>query len=252
MTARRAHFGLLGRVERHCINALVGRAPLYVVPDHLTALGFAGALVAGAALIGCRFSAWCLPFVYLGLFANWLGNSFDGALARHRRIERHRIGFLIDRASDVLSFGAMILALGLSPYLTWDAALMLFVAYLIHAIYTLMRMVVDGVQIIGLGGVGATEGRILIGVWVGVAQAARIDLGSIPSGIFHLTCGALLVAWFAVFARRVAADIVRIGALEQPAASVRNPGEDGGPSFIHDGEARLRVATTHGGAARRA
>ena len=37
---------------------------------------------------------------------------------------------------------------------------MLLVAYLIHAIYGLMKLVVDGVQYVGLGGVGATEIRL--------------------------------------------------------------------------------------------
>ena len=178
MAMRRQHFGVLSRPEQYCISGLIGRLPQYVLPDHLTALALGGAAIAALALIGGRLSGWFLVLFYLGLIANWFGDSFDGALARHRRIERHRVGFLLDRTSDILSFVVIILALGLSPYLTLDAALMLLVAYLVHAIYALMRTVVDGVQIIGFGGVGATEGRVFIGVWVGVVQFADIRLAS--------------------------------------------------------------------------
>ena len=220
MASWRQHLGVLCWPEQYCIRVLVRHLPRYVTPDHLTAVAFGGALVAGLALIARHVSAWALVPFYLGLIANWFGDLFDGALARDRRIERHRVGFLIDRTSDVLSFAMIILALGLSPYLTLDVALMLLVAYLVHTVYALMRTVVDGVQIIGMGGVGATEGRIFIGVWVGVFELAHIKLASVQVGsiaVFELVCGALLVAWLAVFVRRVFQDIDRIGNLEHAA-----------------------------------
>jgi len=223
MATRRQHFGVLSRPEQYCISGLIGRLPQYVLPDHLTALALGGAAIAALALIGGRLSGWFLVLFYLGLIANWFGDSFDGALARHRRIERHRVGFLLDRTSDILSFIVIILALGLSPYLTLDAALMLLVAYLVHAIYALMRTVVDGVQIIGFGGVGATEGRVFIGVWVGVVQFADIRLASAQTGsfgVFQVVCAALLVGWLAVFVRRVAVDVGRIDDLEHAAVSL--------------------------------
>ncbi len=43
---------------------------------------------------------------------------------------------------------------------------MLLVGYLVNTIYGLMKLVVDGVHIIGVGGIGATEGRVIIGLWV--------------------------------------------------------------------------------------
>ena len=191
-----------------------------MTPDHLTAVAIGGALVAGLALVGCRVSGWFVPLVCLGLIANWFGDSLDGALARNRHIERHRVGFLIDHTADVVSLAVIILALGLSPYLTLDAALMLLVAYLVHAVYALMRTVVDGVQIIGMGGIGATEGRIFIGVWVATIQIGRLSFASFPTSnidVFNMAAAALLVVWFAVFVRRVALDVSRIGSLEQAA-----------------------------------
>ncbi|MGD0639125.1 MAG: hypothetical protein ABSC22_00130 [Roseiarcus sp.] len=254
MTTRRQHLGVLGWPEQYCIRVFVGRLPRYVIPDHLTAVAFLGALGAGLALIACRFSGWFLLPFYLGLIANWFGDSFDGALARHRRIERHRVGFLLDRASDVLSFTMLILALGLSPYLTFDVALMLLVAYLVHTVYALMRTVVDGVQIIGMGGLGATEGRIFIGVWVGFFQLAHIELASVQIGslaVFEVVCGALLVGWLAIFVRRVALDVDRIGNLEHAARPLRHAshGDDKG-LLVLEGDKRDFLSQSKGAAER--
>ena len=235
MTERREHFGALCRPEQYCIEALVRFIPRRVAPDHLTAVALAGALVAGVALVGCRLSAWFLLAFYLGLIANWFGDSFDGALARHRRCERHRIGFLIDRSSDVLSFCIMILGFGLSPYLSMHAALMLLVAYLVNAVYGLMRMVVDRVQVIGLGGIGATEGRILIGLWVGFMQIAHIDFTSFQiesSHVHDFVGGALLVGWFTVFVRRVVSQIDRMRSLEDSAVSLGRAKQAGDDFFL--------------------
>jgi phosphatidylglycerophosphate synthase len=254
MATRRQYRGVLCWPEQYCIRVLVRHLPPYVAPDHLTAVAFSGALVAGLALIARHVSAWFLIPIYLGLIANWFGDSFDGALARDRRIERHRVGFLIDRTSDVLSFAMIILALGLSPYLTLDVALMLLVAYLVHTVYALMRTVVDGVQIIGFGGVGATEGRIFIGVWVGVFELAHIKLASVQVGslaVFELVCGALLVGWLAIFVRRVVQDIDRIGNLEHAARPLRHTslGEDRG-LLVLDGDGSDILPHSHQAAER--
>ncbi len=240
MTARREHYGALCRPEQYCIQALVGFLPRYVDPDHLTVFALAGAVMAGVGLVGCRLSAWFLLPFYLGLIANWFGDSFDGALARHRRCERHRVGFIIDRSSDVLSFSIIILGFGLSPYLSMHAALMLLVAYLVQAVYGMMRTVVDRVQIVGLGGIGATEGRILIGLWVGVMRVAGIDFASfrIESNSVHdFVGGALLLGWFAIFVRRVASDIDRIRSLDDSAISLRRANQDGDDLIVvHEGD----------------
>jgi phosphatidylglycerophosphate synthase len=217
-----------------------------VAPDHLTALAVAGSLVAGLALVACRLSPWFLLPFYLGLLVNWFGDSFDGAIARYRRCERHRIGFLIDRCSDVLSFCIIILALGLSPYLSLNVALMLLVAYLIHAIYGLMRMVVDGAQIVGLGGIGATEGRLIIGLWAGLIQIAPFRLGSLQVAkvdVFDAVCGALLVGHLVIFVWRVAFDVRRISVLEEPAVSLDRAKYSGDKFFVVYDGAKSRSQT---------
>lgn len=215
--SRRIHKGALHALEQPVIAYLTPRIPNDVAPDQLSALSLCGAILAGASLILCRVSPWFLLGVALGLVANWFGDALDGSVARYRRRPRPRAGFLIDRCGDILSFCIMIVGLGLSPYLSLRIALMLLVAYLIHAIYGMMKLVVDGVHYVGLGGVGATEIRLLIGLWAGICALTGIDPTAhevagvaVADWIF----GALLMGALLLFARRVASDIQRLGDLD--------------------------------------
>lgn len=219
---RREHKGVLQRPEAKCVRYLVRKIPDSVSPDQLSALSLFGALVAGVSLVASQFSQLFLIPFFLGMICNWFGDSLDGALARHRRSERHRIGFLIDRCGDTLSFVIVIFGLGLSPYLTPTAALMLLVAYLMHTIYGLMRTIVDGVQIVGYGGVGATEGRLFIVGWVAVSSILRIDFPGLRyNGLpaFEIICGVLLLGTLGLFVMRIVRDVGRIEGLERVEAS---------------------------------
>jgi archaetidylinositol phosphate synthase len=167
--------GLFCAPEAKAVNYLVGRIPARIGPDHLTFLAFAGAVLSGASLVGCQFSEWFLLPFGLGLAMNWFGDTLDGALARHRAIERERAGFLIDRGCDVLCFAVVILGLGQSPYLPAYASLMLLVAYLINTLYGLLRAVVDQQALIGFGGVGATEGKLFVVFWVLAMSISHIS-----------------------------------------------------------------------------
>jgi archaetidylinositol phosphate synthase len=215
--SRRIHRGALHALEQPLICYLTPRIPNDVAPDQLSALSLCGAIVAGASLILCRASPWFLLLLTLGLLANWLGDSFDGAVARYRRRQRPRAGFLIDRGGDILSFSIMIVGLGLSPYLNLPIALMVLVAYLVHAIYGLMKQIVDGVQYVGLGGIGATEIRLLIGLWAGVCALTGMDFSTRDAAAVTLgqvISGALLLAALLLFARRIASDVARLSELD--------------------------------------
>lgn len=212
MIGRRLHSGALNTLEAPLISYLAPRIPPSVEPDHLSALALAGAGLAGISLAACGISAWFLPSALLGLLLNWFGDSLDGAVARFRRRERPRVGFLIDRCADTSSFCVIIFGLGLSPYLSFHAALMLLVAYLINSIYGLMKLVVDGVHVIGVGGVGATEGRLVIGLWAIFFQFTHMNLSvplirNIPA--FDVACAAALSLMLAIFVWRVGKDVER-------------------------------------------
>jgi phosphatidylglycerophosphate synthase len=218
MMGRRIHSGILNSLEAPAIQHLVPMIPLSVEPDHLSALALLGAGLAGAGLAACGFSAWFLPLAIAGLVLNWFGDSFDGALARFRRRERPRVGFLIDRCADTSAFCIIIFGLGLSPYLSFHAAMMLLVAYLLNNVYGLMKLVVDGVHVIGVGGIGATEGRLVIGLWAVALQVSQINLSAltirdVPA--FDLACAVALSFMLANFIWRVARDVERQRYVEQ-------------------------------------
>ena len=148
----------------------------------LSAIAASGAVAAGLGLGAGQFSPWFLTVALLGLFANWLGDSFDGAVARGNKAERPRVGFLINRCCDVLSFCESFSGSAYLPHLSPHLALMLLVGYLVNTIYGLMKLVVDGVHIIGVGGIGATEGRVIIGLWVVLIQMLHVNLETFPIG----------------------------------------------------------------------
>jgi archaetidylinositol phosphate synthase len=215
---------LLRRQEASAINYFVQRAPSGCTPDLLTALSVGGAIVAGLSLARCRLSGWFVLPALAGLFLNWFGDSLDGALARFRRQERPRVGYLVDRGADVVCFAAIIIGLGFSPYLTLLSALMLFLVYLLHTVYALLRNVVDGVHVIGLGGVGATEGRILVGAWACFAQLAGPDVAMIRVHdilLLDVFYAGLLASALAMFVLRLLSDVRRIDAGQTSANVVR-------------------------------
>jgi archaetidylinositol phosphate synthase len=218
MMGRRIHSGILNSLEAPAIKHLVPMIPESVEPDHLSTLALLGAGLAGVSLAACGVSAWFLLPAIAGLILNWFGDSFDGALARFRRRERPRVGFLIDRCADTSAFCVIIFGLGLSPYLSFNAALMLLVAYLLNSVYGLMKLVVDGVHVIGVGGIGATEGRLVIGVWAVALQGSQINLSAltirnVPA--FDLACAIALSFMLANFIWRVARDVERQKYVEQ-------------------------------------
>ena len=96
---------------------------------------------------------------------------------------------------------------------------MLLVGYLVNTIYGLMKLVVDGVHIIGVGGIGATEGRLIIGLWAVGIQVFHVNLHAFPIGtipLFDVICSASLATMFVIFARRVGRDIQRVNYLDRP------------------------------------
>ena len=105
--------GLTASVERRALSFLAGRTPAWVSPDLLTIIGLAGAVLTGASYCLTRLDTGFLWLASLGVGVNWLGDSMDGTLARHRRIERPRFGFFVDHTVDALSVTLILLGFGL-------------------------------------------------------------------------------------------------------------------------------------------
>ena len=98
------------------LDGLCRRMPAWVTPDRLTALGFVGAAISGLGYVASNRSPLFLFLASLGMMVNWFGDSLDGSLARHRRIERPRYGYFLDHSIDAIDSLIFALGLGLSPY----------------------------------------------------------------------------------------------------------------------------------------
>lgn len=97
----------------------------------------------------------------LGFLLNWFGDSLDGTLARYRKIERPRYGFLIDHWVDAISILLIFLGLGLSPYVDLQVASLAVISYLLVSIMVYLITYVTGIFNITNAYIGPTEFRVL-------------------------------------------------------------------------------------------
>lgn len=149
--------------------------PRLVSPDHLTYLGFSGAAVTGVSLALSRYSSAFMTLALFGLLLNWFGDSFDGSLARYRATERPRYGFLIDHSIDLVSTTFILVGLGISPYMPFDSACFALITYLLFCGFVYVKVATNGVHKLDFCGIGATEFRLLIGVWVLVVHSFSLE-----------------------------------------------------------------------------
>jgi archaetidylinositol phosphate synthase len=162
MAVIRVNDSVLGVLERPALAWMANRMPAWIQPNHLTLLGVFGAFLTAAGFI---LSRWSLPWLWLaclGLAANWLGDSLDGTLARHRRIERPRFGFFVDHMSDLFSQAIIFFSVGLSPCTHFAVACLGLVAFLMGFAYTLIGLHVHGIMRITYFGFGPSEIRALL------------------------------------------------------------------------------------------
>ena len=152
---------LLTRLEKKALVWMAARTPGWVSPDGLTAIGFFGSVLIFASYALTVFNPAFLWLASLGFVINWLGDSLDGTLARHRKIERPRYGFFIDHIIDSVSESLVFIGLGLSPYLRFELALLALVSYMMASIYVYLTTYVNGIFRISFVGVSPTTLRML-------------------------------------------------------------------------------------------
>jgi phosphatidylglycerophosphate synthase len=142
--------------------ALARRLPAWVLPDHLTALGLAGALLTAAGFVLSRGSLSWLWLANLGLILNWAGDSLDGTLARLRHIERPRYGFLVDHSTDLFCQVITFLSLGSSPLTHFAIACLGLIAFLMAFVFSLIHAHAHGTMRVTYFYFGPTEIRALL------------------------------------------------------------------------------------------
>ncbi|MGE3916681.1 MAG: CDP-alcohol phosphatidyltransferase family protein [Hyphomicrobiaceae bacterium] len=211
--------GFISRYEKPILESMARQVPDVLSPDHMTAIGVAGA---GITFLGLTFSnmgAGWLLLAAAGLGINWLGDSLDGTLARVRGIERPRYGFFIDHMTDVGAQSLVVLGMGLSPYLRLDLAMMILVVYLAMTIFTLMKLHVDKKLCLSFGGVGPTELRVFLLIAIALALYLGPDIKvetSFGSAGLYDFLAVLFVAATSVMMFVIARDQARELALQDP------------------------------------
>ena len=162
VNAPRIHTALTAGVEKRLLTWMAQRTPRAINPDHLTALGFAAQLLAGAAYALASRDPRALWAVSGFLALNWLGDSLDGTLARVRNQQRPRYGFYVDHMADTFGALALIGGLAFSGLLHWPIAAGLLAGYYILSIESYLATYTIGRFHLSHGWFGPTEIRILL------------------------------------------------------------------------------------------
>jgi phosphatidylglycerophosphate synthase len=152
---------LLGPIERPILKWLAVHSPKWMNPDIYTAIGVFGSVIILVGYILCRFDPSFFWLATFGFFVNWYGDSMDGTLARYRNIERPIYGFFVDHTTDAIGQVLIFVGLGLSPYVSFNMAILTLAAYLLMSILVYIRSYATGEFKISYGSLGPTEARVL-------------------------------------------------------------------------------------------
>jgi phosphatidylglycerophosphate synthase len=159
---QRVHHSLVAAPEKRALIWMAERAPRWLTPDHLTALGLAAQIGAGVGYALARYHCSALLGVIACLAVNWLGDSLDGTLARVRRQQRPLYGFYVDHMVDSFGSAALMGGLALSGYMHPYVAIGLLVAFLLLSIQSYLAAHTLGEFHISFWKFGPTELRILL------------------------------------------------------------------------------------------
>jgi archaetidylinositol phosphate synthase len=168
---------LLGPLERPVLQWFAVHLPVWVTPDTCTFIGVFGALWILISYGLSNFNPNFLWLASLGFVINWLGDSLDGTLARHRNIERPVFGFFVDHITDAASQVIIFLGLGLSPYVSFRIASLTLIAYMLLSVLVYVRTCASGEFRISYGKLGPTEIRALaIGLNTGMFFGGKQEI----------------------------------------------------------------------------
>ncbi len=160
----RENQSILAPIEKKALVWMAKRLPRRIHSDHLTLLGFAAMLAAGAAYTLAHRNRLALVLVVVALAVNWLGDSLDGTLARVRNHLRPRYGFYVDHVLDLVGTGVLLGGLALSGYMSPLLALGMLAAYLTAAAEEFLATHVRRVFRLSFLRIGPTELRVILAV----------------------------------------------------------------------------------------
>ena len=161
MNHRRVNDILLGALERPALKWLAIHMPAWVTPDICTLIGLVGSFTVAVSYVLSFYDRNYLWLASFGFLVNWFGDSLDGTLARHRRIERPVYGFFVDHTIDAMSATVIFLGLGMTPYVSFNVACLALIAYLLLSVLVFLRTSVVGEFKISYSMLGPTEIRVI-------------------------------------------------------------------------------------------
>lgn len=159
---RRVQESWVASGEKRTLLWLATRTPQWINPDHLTALGLAAQVSAGACYALARWNDYALLGVILFLALNWLGDSLDGTLARVRQKLRPCYGFYVDHMVDTFGALALMGGLALSGLMRPWIAIGLLIAFLMLSIQSYLATHALGEFRLSFFRFGPTELRLLL------------------------------------------------------------------------------------------
>lgn len=198
----RVQASILASGERALLDRLCRLMPSWVTPDHLTAVGMLGAVVSGVGYIASNWRPGFLFLASLGLLVNWFGDSLDGSLARHRKVERPRYGYLLDHSVDAINNLIFAVGLGFSPYVSMDAALFLLVSYYLVSMYVFLSNQVSGEFRLSFLYSGPTELRLIticFNLLIFVEGPVKVSIIGATVSLYTLLVGLEAAVFVAVF-----------------------------------------------------
>ncbi|HXG22015.1 MAG TPA: CDP-alcohol phosphatidyltransferase family protein [Methylomirabilota bacterium] len=193
---------LLGPLERPALRWFCVHMPPWVTPDMLTAVGVAGGLIIALGYWLSNIDKNFLWLADVGFIVNWFGDSLDGSLARHRKIERFQYGYFLDHTVDTLTQTFICIGLGLSPFISFNYAMLALVGYLQLGILTYVQTAVTGVFKLSYGKIGPTEMRVILVGLNAVFYCARNPVLALPFvtvALFDLLALIAAIAFFVYF-----------------------------------------------------
>ena len=209
---------LLGPIERPALAYFCKIAPAWATPDTMTLIGILGAIMIAAGYILTKYDMAFVWLSSLGFLINWYGDSMDGSLARHRKIERPKYGYYVDHVVDIINEFLVILALGISPLVHFEIAALALIGYLMLSGHVFLRTYVDDVFKISYGKLGPTEVRaIFILINTAVFFLHNPEVGTILNTTFTLFdllisgVAALLFTFFFISSVQTSIELAKAG-----------------------------------------
>jgi len=210
---------LLRGCERWVLPRLASALPRWVLPDHLTLLGFLSAAGVGISYAMSNYNRHYLWLASALWVLNWFGDSLDGTVARVRHIERPRYGYYLDHTVDMFAAAFVCIGLGLSPYLLLTVGLALLLAYYLMSINVYLETFVMKRFQYGYDYIGPTEVRVILilgGSALALGFEPKIEIKHIPLGPMDLLGLVGVVVMVVMLLRRIIGNLKYLAQLEPP------------------------------------